>query len=85
MINGNAYFEGKTYEISKGALTKILVSGDSMIFGDDKGDIYIYDLNFKFKNKMKTSSDTIRDMFIDKNLGLVVLLWDSRVYSCKIN
>lgn len=85
LINGNAYFEGRTYEISKGALTKILVSGDSMIFGDDKGDIYIYDLNFKFKNKMKTSSDTIRDMFIDKNLGLVVLLWDSRVYSCKIN
>ncbi|WP_197408331.1 hypothetical protein [Campylobacter iguaniorum] len=83
LSDGSVMYGDQKYTISSKAIEAIRVINGEIFVADASGVVRKFDNKFNLKNEIKAGNDTIRDMFIDKNGNLIVMLWNASVYTCK--
>lgn len=84
LINGNALYMGKIYQISDYKISSVSKFQNLIYFGDSKGNLIITDENLTITKNQNLANDEIKDIFINSANNGVIALFNGEVYECEI-
>lgn len=84
LIDGNVFYENKSYKISNSKISAMKIAKDKIYFGDSLSNLIVADLNLTAMKSNKLASDEIKELFISGD-KLVAVLFNAQIFTCDIN